>query len=183
MPPKKAAKKHAGPHDEKKHQAKDLRRAYEHLGRVQTLQRLLKDGGEDVALLVALAQEESAGGKAKDVADLLRAAEHLGFAALADAQESAARLSESVEAALKEEFDHLLEKADEHWVPEEAHAAIASIYRGARRGAEQAVKHGSWRKAMELMRCAEALGHVHLRAPEGAKKVVAPGKLRELDAS
>ncbi len=183
MPPKKAAKKQVGPHDEKQHHSKDLRRAYEHLGRVQTLQRQLKDGGDDVSVLVGLAQEQSAEGRAKDVADLLRAAEHLGFAELADSKEVVARLSGSVEAALRAQLDHLLKKAEEHWEPKDAHPAIASIYRDTRHRAEQARKGRSYRMALELMRCAEALAHLHLRAPGKVKKITTPHKLRELAAS
>lgn len=182
MPPKKAAKKREGPNDKREHHAKDLRRAYEHLGRVQTLQRLLKDSDEKVLLLVSLAQESSAEGRAKDVADLIRAAEHLAFAELADLKESA-QLPGSVEDALRSEFDHLMEKAEKHWEAEDAHPTIASSYEDALRRARQAWKGGSYRRAMEMMRCAEALAHVHIERKRPEKKIGAPHTLRELAAS
>ena len=64
-PPKKAAKKspphHAKkspshPHDDHKH-GKDLRRAHEHLSRVEILQRIGKSG-EAIQILAKLAQQQ-----------------------------------------------------------------------------------------------------------------------------
>ena len=78
-PPKKAAKKvakKAAKHaDPKHHEARDLRRAYEHLGRIESLQRAVTSGlQEGVATLVALAQQQLKGGNARNSAELLRAA-------------------------------------------------------------------------------------------------------------
>jgi hypothetical protein len=83
MPPaKKAAKKAAKSFEEKS--GKELRRAYEHTSRVEILQRLLPPGTADaIATLVAYACRELDGKKNREAADLLRASEHLSFAALA----------------------------------------------------------------------------------------------------
>ena len=82
--PKKAAKKTAGHHHDKHHQANDLRRAYEHMGRVAVLRQTSKSSATDaVAELTASAQRAIKDGHSKDAADLLRASEHLSFAVLA----------------------------------------------------------------------------------------------------
>jgi hypothetical protein len=177
MPPKKAAKKAAN------NPTKDLRRAYEHLGRVQTLQALLNDRGGDVATLVKLAKRQSAEGEAKSVADLLRAAEHLSFAALAEPNDGA--ISAEVEAAVEEEFEHLQAKAEEHWEAEEATPQIAKLYEASLKKAAQAQAKGAHRMAMELVRAAEALAHVKGGggAEKRAPKKLAAGSLRELAAS
>jgi len=56
MPPpkkavKKAAKKAAGHHHDKHHQAKDLRHAYEHMGRVAVLRQSSQSATDAVAEL------------------------------------------------------------------------------------------------------------------------------------
>src|SRR5258708_16482578 len=80
MPPKKAAKKSAKHHDHKHDSAKDLRRAYEHLGRLEILQRTLQPTqAGDVKSLITLAKQELENGHRKDAADLLRPAEHFSF--------------------------------------------------------------------------------------------------------
>ena len=94
MPPKKAAKKSAKHHDPKHDSAKDLRRAYEHLGRVDILQRVLQPKhAHDVKSLVTLAERELENGHRKDGANLLRAAEHFSFAALAHDTEELEEIS------------------------------------------------------------------------------------------
>jgi len=101
MPPKKAAKKAVKHHDLKHQEAKDLRRAYEHLGRVEILQRALQQTHvEHVSTLAALAEQELQSGHIKDAADLLRAAEHLSFAALAGDSAKVADVSKDLENAI-----------------------------------------------------------------------------------
>jgi hypothetical protein len=80
---KKAAKKVAAKHaDPQHHERRDLRRAYEHLGRVEILKQNGQAELNDVVSLVALAEKELVQGHRKDAADLLRAAEHFSFAAI-----------------------------------------------------------------------------------------------------
>ena len=82
-PPKKAAKKSAAHHHDKPHQTNDLRRAYEHMGRLEVLRKSLEASTADaVGVLAKLAQNEIGAGHNKDAADLLRASEHLSFAVL-----------------------------------------------------------------------------------------------------
>jgi hypothetical protein len=178
MPPKKAAKKHT-PKDG--HPSKDLRRAYEHLGRVEVLQRAAGPPGGKVEKLVRLAQEESSEGDPRNVADLLRAAEHLSFAALVDKSDKGGSISGLLEAAVTEEFEHLRGRAEEHWDQEDADPALAEIYQDAMRQAGRAANKGRHREAMELARAAEAIAHV--KREHGPKKPSAGGKLRELAAS
>jgi hypothetical protein len=190
MPPKKAAKKaahdHHKKHDhEKKHDpAKDLRRAYEHLGRVEILRHAMGDSSQEVGGLVELAQDEVANGTSKNAADLLRAAEHLGFAAILDRLGPKAAATGALMAAVDEEFCRLAAKAEEHWESEGAHPAIAQIYRDALTRAAQARSQGAHRQALELVRAAEALAHVKpLHGKHPSKRVAARSNVRELAAS
>ena len=169
-PPKKAAKKAAAKHaDPKHHETKDLRRAYEHLGRVEILQRASGQNDKDVTTLAALAQKELKAGHAKDAADLLRAAEHLSFAALGATASKATGLSPKLEEGIKNEFEHLCDKAEEHWEHEDEadrHREVVSLYRSSLDAAKKAHQHGSYRQALELARGAEALAHVKKHVPD-----------------
>ena len=157
MPPKKAAK----PHDEKHHEAKDLRRAYEHMGRVEILRRVLQPTpAEEVSILVTLAQQEIQNGHKKDAADLLRATEHLSFAALAGESVKLSQVARDLEHAIVAEFEHLTNKADEHWQHEdERDEAVTVIYKNVRKKAKQAMEKHAWHQALEFARAAEALTH------------------------
>ena len=165
MPAKKAAKKAAAKHaDPKHHERKDLRRAYEHLGRVEALQRREKgESSKDVHALVALAEQELGEGHRKDAADLLRAAEHFSFAALSDLGDSPGKISPELKDVVKEEVEHLTEKATEHWDDSdvfEHHVAVAALFKSALESAQKALGAGLYRRALELSRGAEALAHV-----------------------
>ena len=170
MPAKKAAKKAAAKHaDPKHHEAKDLRRAYEHLGRVQILQHSLGAApAEDIHSLVALAEKELGQGHRKDAADLLRAAEHFSFAALA-ADATPGKISDELKDIVAEEVDHLTQRANEHWEErdeEEHHASIAPLFRSSLEATVKALEAGSHRQALELARGSEALAHVKKHGPE-----------------
>jgi hypothetical protein len=166
MPAKKAAKKSAKYHDPKHDKAKDLRRAYEHLGRVEILQRTLHHA-DDVKALATLAHQELEGGHMKDAADLLRAAEHFSFAALAPESAEPDEVSDDLENALSEEFERLTMKAEEHWEhEEERHKLVATLYAGAIKHSRKALERGKYRQAMELIRVAEALAHVKKHDPD-----------------
>lgn len=170
MPANKAAKKAAAKHaDPKHHEAKDLRRAYEHLGRVEILQHSLgATSAKEIHTLVTLAEKELGKGHRKDAADLLRAAEHFSFAALA-AEATSGNVSDELKGIVAEEVDHLTERANEHWGEsdrEEHHASIAPLFHTSLEAAEKALEVGSYRQALELARGSEALAHVKKHGPE-----------------
>src|SRR5579864_4833167 len=87
----------------------DLRRAYESLGRIDILEGALAGSPFcDVSALAALAQQELAANRPHDAAELLRAAEHLSFAALAPyAAGCPTRISAELKTAVTAEFDHI----------------------------------------------------------------------------
>ena len=162
---KKAAKKAAGHHHDKHHEAKDLRRAYEHMGRLEILRKSLDSSTEDsVAKLAKLAQKMIASGHNKDAADLLRASEHLSFAHLAGDVAGVGSLSSKLEATITEQFEELTRKADEHW-SEEHSGIVAALYKRSRKSALKALKEGAYYQALEYARAAEALSHVKQTEP------------------
>jgi hypothetical protein len=165
---KKVAKKAAKHADPKHRESKDLRRAYEHLGRIESLQRMLPETEmADAGALVALAQRQLNEGEAANAADLLRAAEHLSFAALAAGNANQAEVSNGVQQAIAEEFDHLAGKAEEHWSGAASrHAEVASLYKRSLKAAKAAFDRAAYRQALEGMRAAEALSHVEKRGPQ-----------------
>ena len=173
----KAAKKVAGHPHEKHHQAKDLRRAYEHLGRVAVLRESSKSSATDaVAELTALAQRAIKDGHTKDAADLLRGAEHLSFAVLAGEVSAIVRVSAELKESITEHFDELMRRADEHWREEEEHSSIlTSIYQSARSSATKTFKTRAYHQALEFARAAEALAHVKqhgsLKLESGSKNL------------
>jgi hypothetical protein len=160
-PPKKAVSKPAKPAP-KHHEGKDWRRAHEHRGRVEALLSSLGKNAADIDTLVEFAEQEVAGSHLKDAADLLRAAEHLSFGYLASSK-SEEQVPKALSDSLKDEFEHKMDKAAEHW---EEPAALRSIYDKAINGAQKAFDDGAYRKAMELVRAAEAIAHVHLHGVE-----------------
>ena len=159
---KKSAKKAAGHHHDKHHQAKDLRRAYEHMGRVALLRANSKSSATDaVAELTALAQGAIKDGHTKDAADLLRASEHLSFAILAGEVPGIVRVSAELKESITEQFDELTRRADEQWEEEEEHSSILTgIYQSARNSATKMFKTRAYHQALEFARAAEALAHV-----------------------
>jgi hypothetical protein len=167
MPPpkkaaKKAAKKGAGHPQDEHHQANDLRRAYEHMGRLEVLRKSLKSSmAEAVAELTKLAQREIEGGHNKDAADLLRASEHLSFAVLAGDSPVGGRISAELERSISEHFDELRRRAAEHWEDKERHSStLVKLYQSSHKSAIKAFKDGAYHQALEFARAAEALAHV-----------------------
>jgi len=164
--PKKAAKKSVKDHDKKHHEGKegkDLRRAYEHLGRLTTLEKLLPAAvTAQIAILTDLAQKSLLAGEPKSAADLFRAGEHLAFGSLA-AQARATRVSDDLASTLNAEYEHLIDKADEHWQKHEGDrpSAIEEIYDAMLQSANAALQKEAYRRALEFARGAEALAHVH----------------------
>ncbi len=132
---KKAAKKGAKKaphhhHEGPRHEGKDLRRAYEHLGRLTALESVLSSSvTAQIRMLTELAESALHADDAKSAADLLRAGEHLAFGSLAS-KAKARKLSETLEATLNAEYEHLVDKAAEHWErhAEERPAGIEAVY-------------------------------------------------------
>lgn len=176
MAPKKAPKKapHEKPHKEKDHDAgKHLRRAYEHMGRLEALRPVLpKTTLAQVAALTESGRRGLSGSldarEAKNSAELLRACEHLAFGALAS--DKKAIVSDELRDALTAQYEKLREKAldrrDEHQEDgldaESMDAGIVAAYDRIFESAEVAHTKTALRKALELMRAAEALTHVHV---------------------
>ena len=166
MAPKKAAKKapkkHAKHHEMDRHEGKDLRRAYEHLGRLSALEKHLAAGVvTQIRVLTDLAQASLLSGEKKTAAELLRAGEHLAFASIASPAK-ATRLSEELEAVVRAEYEHLVEKAGDRWEKheDERPAAVEGVYESMISAADGAFAKGAYRKALEFARGAEALSHV-----------------------
>lgn len=170
---KKAAKKGARP------QGHDLRRAYEHLHRVN----ILHGGVGDEALgqidtLSRLAESALMAGADKTAADLLRAAEHLAFGTLATKAgdpSAAAALTTAAHA----EYAHLTERAAAHWAERETVArGVAGIYKAMLAEAKAALMAGALHRALEFARGAEALAHtqtgsLQLKAGRGQRALPA----------
>jgi hypothetical protein len=189
--PKKAAKKSAMkmPHlpPEKGKDRKDLRRAYEHMGRIEALQASL--GAESALLAIrglgSLARTELESGHAGDAADLLRGAEHLSFAAMTGGIDQTGVVSADLEGAIRDHFAKLMERAAEHWQEENGKLGeLNETYVLARQGATDAMEAGAFHQALEYARAAETLAQVKLHgAPpvidDGSNKVKRPAaKLR-----
>lgn len=177
MAPKKVAKK-SPKHGDKKHEAgKDLRRAYEHLGRLGALKESLPTTiVTRLGRLTTLAETNLKDGDDKNAADLLRAGEHLAFAALASKAKEQ-RLSDALLDAIHAEFEHLSDKTEEH---REKHgdampSEIVALYDTMLAAASESFEKGAYRRALEFARGAEALAHVRgdevKKLDEGGKKV------------
>jgi hypothetical protein len=163
MAPKKAAKKAPKHHKGGKHDGgKDLRKAYEHLGRLGALRELLPATVVSrLSSLSELAESSLKAGEAKSAADLLRAGEHLAFGTLASKAKEQ-RLSEALVDAIHADYEHMIDKAEEHRERHggEAPAAVGALYDTMLEAASEAFDKGAYRRALEFARGAEALAHV-----------------------
>ena len=163
MPAKKAAKKAAKKHAHHR-PAHDLRRAYEHLGRIDVLEGALAGSPfSDVTMLVNSAQQQLAAGHHKDAADLLRAAEHISFAALAPKDGGDfGRVPPDLKTAIADELNHLSRRAEELWdnVETPRRGTLATLYARTLEQAHRAFVRGAYQPALELARAAEAIAHV-----------------------
>ena len=183
-PPKKVAKKaakKATKHPPGHRQTNDLRRAYEHMSRVEILQRSLKPSdAKVVTTLATLAREQLEAGDNQQAADLLRAAEHLCIAALTDPVSKRVRLSGELVQSITEHFNELALRAEEHWLKrEEQPGVFAAIYKSTCKNATAAFKNGAYYQALEFARASEALAHV---SPNGAYKLKRGEKVLRLTA-
>jgi hypothetical protein len=159
---KKAPAKHAAKHAAKKsaahHTGKDTRRAYEHFGRVQAL-AVTTSHHEDAQVLIDHAQRALAASQPKDAAELLRAAEHILFGTLQESAPADTSISPELLAAIREDYEHMLQKAEDHGSCADAPRAVLSIFRSLQKRASAAIKSNRYRAALELARGAEALTH------------------------
>jgi hypothetical protein len=206
MPPeKKTGKKHAGPHKPGHDDTKNIRRAYEHLGRVESLRRVLPESAADpVHVLAAFARDELSSGRYGNAADSLRASEHISFAALATEDNGAAPISKALLKAVDEDLDRLAAKAtkgspvkgekrhapspekkadkklDKAGAPRpELPTELVAILEQCLQHAVEARGRGELRRALELVRAAEALAHIRQAgapALPGAKKRQLPAQ-------
>ena len=168
-PGKKHPKKHEG-----KPGGKHLRRAYEHLGRVEALQGIASV--DSVSTLVGLAQASIDHGDARPAADLLRAAEHLSFAAAAASSKTSPSLSPDLEVAIRREFRKLLEAAEEHDLSKDA--TLGKLLRQTLDVARSSFDTGNFRQALELARAAEALASIDSHDADMLETRVAPRALK-----
>jgi len=162
---KKAAKKSAKK-SAKHSESRDVRRAYEHLGRVEILQKTSGESDANTSMLVKLAQGELKAGYSKDAADLLRAAEHLSFAALGHSNRRSSEISPQLKKEILSEIDHLTRKSQEHAEEEgERHPELVSLHDSMLKRANDGIAKGVYRQSLELARGAEALTHVFKHGP------------------
>jgi hypothetical protein len=172
---KKPKKRVGPPHDPHKH-AKDVRRTFEHLGRVQAIASLASAERDTVALLTSLADDAFKAQSYKNSADLLRAAEHVSFAAMhTNAKET---VGEYLEEAIKDESDHLLERAEDHQAEHPIPKQLRELQARLSRDGKAALRRGEYRAALELARGAETLSHVHELATPRLHSKTPPNQLR-----
>lgn len=143
----------------------DPLRAYEQFGRVDILEGgLAGPSFVNVNALANLAQQQLDSGHADNAANLLRAAEHLSFAALApkDSARLTAHIPSSLLAAVAAELERLTQGAEELWAEsgKTNRAVIEKVYLTALADARQAFVDGAYRPALQLAHAAEALAHV-----------------------
>ena len=178
--PKKAAKKAAKHHPDHP-QTNDLRRAYEHMSRVEILQKSLKPtDAKVVTTLATLARVQLEAGNNQQAADLLRGAEHLSIAALAGKDSEKVKLSNQLVQSIAEHLNELTGRPEKHWLDhDEEPGVFTAIYKSSRKNATTALKHGAYHRALEFARAAEALAHV---SPHGAHKLKRGEKVLRLTA-
>jgi hypothetical protein len=174
---KKAPAKHAAKHAAKQagQPGRDTRRAYEHLGRVQSLAAQMgSTGSEGAKTLAGYAEQALRAGASKDAAELLRAAEHHLFGTLAMAQAADESLSPELLGSIRDEYEHLVERAGEHGGCEAAPRPIATLYKAMQKAAAAASRAGQFRAALEFARGAEALTHADFA------RLLASGDIKQL---
>jgi hypothetical protein len=166
MPPKKAAKKHGS----------NARKAFEHLGRVQSIASVAPAEHESLAILLLAADAAFQSHHYDESAHLLRAAEHLLFAAVVDTNPQ--RVSRHLVQAVQEEFDHLNERAEGRGHSKKSPPAVRRIYARMQENAGHAMQRRDYRKALELARGAEALTHLNAIDHDLLRPADAPKKLK-----
>lgn len=144
----------------------DLRRAFEHFGRIEMMRAsglsAMSLGAVDI--MVLFARHEWEAGFAHNAADLLRAAEHICFGArLFDST-----LFESIPPILHDSviahFRELMHRADHHWHDASHPFEFVAVYKFAQEMANQAIERNAYQAALEYARAAEALAHLRLHS-------------------
>ena len=174
---KKAAKKSFGKHH-KHEDGKDLRRAYEHLGRLESLESVFpKNVPEQIAALTDLSRRTLQEGDARSSAELFRACEHIAFGVLSpDSKDS---VNGALRDAIGKQYDKLHEEALEEWENRGDRSAvtISRVFRWALSMAESAYANESFRRSLEMIRAAAVLARVDY---EGLPKLSPNGKKPKL---
>jgi hypothetical protein len=140
--------------------------AYEHFGRIDILESGLTGSPfVNVNLLANLAQQQLDSGHPANAAYLLRAAEHLSFAALApkDSARLTADISPELRAAVAAEHQRLTRTAEEYWAESGKtfnRVVIETIYASVLKESREAFDRGAYRSALHLARAAEELGYL-----------------------
>jgi hypothetical protein len=146
------------------HPGHELRCAYEHLGRIEILEGTLAGSPfVDVAALANLAQQQLGSGYSRNAADLVRAAEHMCFGALAPSHVTDSLVAPDLKRAITTEFETLMRSAEEHWEDEDQpvnRVVILDLFTRALDQARRAFTCGAFRPALEFARAAEALSRV-----------------------
>lgn len=177
---KKAAKKSPGKHHEP-HSGKDLRRAYEHLGRLEALESSLPAAVlAQIATLTEFSRHTLQSGDAHSSAELLRACEHISFGALAGS--SGESISSELRDAIGEHYEKLREDAIDAWDKhgEDSAAGIRDAFEWAFSMADTAYGKNSYRRALEMIRAAAALAQVRGDVvPQLAETEKHPKRLRK----
>jgi hypothetical protein len=159
---KKAPKHHDKKHGDKHESGKSLRKAYEHMGRLTALRgSLAAPVVAQIAVLTKVAETQLDSSEAKGAAHVLRAGEHLAFGSLAAATKGAP-LSDHLESVVRDEYEHLMERAEDRWAEREDRREdeIAEVFASMTAAASAAFDKGAYRRALEYARGAEALAHV-----------------------
>jgi hypothetical protein len=161
--------------------ADEARRAYEYLGRVEIIEGALV-GSPFVAVtaLENLAQQQLSCGNARNAANLLEAAEHLCFAALAPNSVDDALISRDLKQSIATEFNALIRSAEERWRDRDELAnrdAITRLYSETVAEAQRAFSRGGFRPALELARGADALSQVGEGLPASIPQPGLTGRL------
>lgn len=161
---RKVARKPAARHH---HNVHDLRRAFEHLGRVEALRATglsaMSLGAVDVIVMLAAQAWQS--GHAQEAADLLRAAEHIGFGGKLYESAVYADLPPALHEAVEAYYREMLHRADHYW-PEASHPEeFVAVYKFALEMAGRAMERTSYQAALEYIRAAEVLTHVRIDWP------------------
>jgi hypothetical protein len=145
--------------------SEDLRRAYELLGRIDILESSLSGASFcDVSTLVALALNELAAGRDREACDLLRSAEHIGFAAQVPGgyASSAMRMFDELRQAIDAEFSGLIRRAEllreERSSPR--HGQLPELCARTLKEAREAYAEQAYGRALELARAAALLANL-----------------------
>jgi len=145
----------------------DLRRAYEHLARIDILEGALYGPAFcDVSALAALALNELKAGRTRDAADLLCAAEHISFAAQTPGgYASAIGISDELRSAIHAEFENLVRRAGlSRQSPSIArYGLVPEVCARTLQMAQDAYTEELFGRALELARAADLLAEIAAR--------------------